>query len=160
MRVMREYKFFQLLLLLGTSLSLLGTFLFVREKAQTDSTPLHQSQGLLTSNTYFGPTAPVPGNPLLIKVEILIRDSPELGGLTIQSAEFNGQSIPLKPRDIFGKRGTGSFQVAPGTYTLRWVVQRDKIAWPRTIAHEEQVTIDPKDQWVQVSIEGETATIL
>lgn len=160
MRVMREYKFFQFLLIFGTSLSLFGIFLFVRDKMQTNSAPLHQSTGLLTSNTYFGPTAPVPGNPLLIKVEILIRDSPELGGLTIQSAEFNGQSIPLKPRDIFGNRGTGSFQVAPGTYTLQWVVQKDKIAWPRTITHEEQVTIDPRDQWVQVSIEGEKASIL
>lgn len=115
---------------------------------------------IFASNTYFGPTAPIPGNPQLVKVEVQIRDSAELGGVTIRSVQFNGQQIPLKPADIFGNRGTGSFQLPPGTYKLRWTVERDRSVWPRTVRHEEEVTIDPRDLWIQIAIEGENASIL
>lgn len=114
---------------------------------------------LVAQNTYFGPTSPLPGNPTLIQVEILIRDSPDLGGVQIESASFNGQQIPLKPRDIFGNRGSASFQVPPGKYSLEWTVQKDAIRWPRTITHTEEVHIDKRDLWVQIAIEGDEASI-
>lgn len=115
--------------------------------------------GLYSQYTYQGPTGPVPGNPQLVRVEVIVRDSPEAGGVQVQNASFNGQGIPLKPRDIYGNRGSSSFQVPPGKYKLRWIVQRDKVEWPRTISHEEDVTIDPRDLWLQVYIEGEEASI-
>jgi hypothetical protein len=114
---------------------------------------------LIASYSYQGPTQRVPGNLQLVRVEVLIRDSPEAGGVRIKSVDFNGQGIPLQTPDIYGNRGTGSFQVPPGKYKLRWVVQKDKLIWPRVLTHEEEVTIDPRDLWLQIEIVGETATI-
>ena len=120
---------------------------------------LSQQPSLVAQNTYMGPTEPVPGNPQLIRVELLIKDSQDLAGAQIQSVTFDGQAIPLKPRDIFGKRGAASFQLSPGKYTLRWTVNRDKTAWPRNASHEEEVNLSPRDLWVQILIEGEQASI-
>jgi len=113
----------------------------------------------LTSYSYQGPTEAIPGNPKLIRVEVIIRDSPKAGGLQIQSVTFNGKNIPLQPRDIYGNRGTGSFQVPPGKYKLKWVVQRDKPIWPRIKNREEEVTLDPRDLWLQIEIVGDEASI-
>lgn len=109
--------------------------------------------------SYEGPTNRSPTNAQLIKVEVLVKDSPDLGGVRIQSVTFDGKNIPLKPPDIFGKRGSAGFQLLPGKYQLRWVVQKDKVAWPRFVTHEEEVTIDPRDLWIQILIEGEEASI-
>jgi hypothetical protein len=114
---------------------------------------------LKAQNTYLGPIQPIPGNPQLVRIEILVRDSPESGGLQIQSVEFAGQGIPLRPRDIYGNRGSASFQLPPGKQNLKWTVQRSKTIWPRTITHKEEVTIDPRDYWIQIVIVGDTATI-
>lgn len=150
---MKEHKFSQLLLMSGTILCALNlaTYFFSMKKPSQEA--------LFTQNTYLGPTAPIPGNPELVQVEILIKDSPDLAGVEVQSVTFDGQAIPLKPRDIFGKRGAASFQLRPGKYTLRWTVNRDKIIWPRTLSHEEEVTIDPRDLWIQIIIEGNHASI-
>jgi hypothetical protein len=117
------------------------------------------SFSLFAQNTYLGPTSPVPGNPQLVRVEVIVHDSPDPSGVQIESAEFNSTPIPLKPRDIHGYRGTASFQVPPGKYKLRWKVRRDKVVWPRSTSHEEEVNISPKDLWLQISIEGDTASI-
>jgi|SRR6185295_13685706 hypothetical protein len=116
-------------------------------------------KSLVASFTYEGPTKHVPGNPHLVRVEVLMRDSPVARGVRIKSVEFNGQGIPLQTPDIYGNRGTGSFQLAPGKYKLRWVVQRDKLIYPRVLTHEEEVHIDPRDLWLQIEIVGEEATI-
>lgn len=121
--------------------------------------PKIEEKSLLASYTYKGPTQSVPGRPQLVQVQILVRDSPQTAGVQIKSVDFNGQTIPLQPRDIFGNRGTGSFQVPPGKYKLRWVVQRDKLVWPRIQSHEEEVTVDPRDLWLQIEIVGEEASI-
>lgn len=99
------------------------------------------------------------GNPQLVRVQVIVRDAPEASGLQIISAQFNEQPIPLQPRDIYGNRGMASFQVPPDKYKLKWKMNRDKFAWPRTISHEEEVTISPRDLWLQITIEGETASI-
>jgi len=114
---------------------------------------------LLTTNTYLGPKSPVEGNPQLVKVQVVVRDSLENGGPQVLSVQFNQQSIPLKPRDIYGNRGMGSFQVPPGKYKLQWKVNKNKLVWPRNIDREEQVTVSPRDQWVQILIEGEKVSI-
>lgn len=147
---MDERRFHYFLLATGTALCLLAFVLFFKQQLGAST---------LAQYTYQGPNQPVPGNPQLVRVEVLVRDSPKAGGLQIQSAEFNGQGIPLKPRDIYGNRGTSSFQLSPGQYKLVWVVQRDKSNWPRLVTHEEIVTIDPRDLWLQISIEGEEASI-
>lgn len=112
---------------------------------------------LAQSNTYFGPKSP--SKLPLVQVEVLVQDSTELGGVRVISASFNQTDIPLKPPDINGFRGSGSFQVLPGKYLLTWVIQRDKIEWPRKIDHETEVIISPKDSWVQIYITGEEASI-
>lgn len=144
---------------LGTFLCLMGIFSVFKQKPAAVLKNNQPLAGLMVQNTYFGPTSPIPGNPHLIRVQVLIYDSAEQGGLQIQEVEFDGNSIPLKPRDIYGFRGEGTFQVAPGTYKLNWTVQRDRIIWPRTIKHEETVTIDPRDLWIQITIQGENAAI-
>lgn len=155
---MKEQRIIHLLLVFGATLCALNLFIYFSQEKQ----PLlyHPSNGeLLAQNTYLGPTAPVPGNPYLVRVEVLVKDSSDLAGVQIQSVTFDGKSIPLKPRDIFGKRASASYQLQPGKYTLRWTVNRDKIVWPRTITHEEEVTIDPRDLWIQILIEGDKASI-
>ena len=141
-------------------LSILGIGLsFVHFQLNAPTTRLSSLPGQTASNTYFGPVKQAPGNGQLIRLEILVRDSPEANGLQVASVEFNNTDIPLKPRDIYGNRGNASFQMRPGTYTLVWVVNRDRFAWPRTVTHEEVVSVDSRDLWLQISIEGETATI-
>jgi hypothetical protein len=146
-----RYRFFQFLTILGATLTSIHLFLYFK--------PSNALPDLIVQNTYFGPTSPEPGNPQLIKVQVLVRDSPDLAGDTIKSVSFNQQSIPLKPRDIHGYRGEGSFQLPPGDYGLKWTVQKDKVIWPRTITHEEEVTLSPRDLWVQILIEGNQASI-
>jgi hypothetical protein len=153
---MKGQKFFQFLLVAGTLLCAVGIFFSFQRK----NTLVSVYSTMVAQNTYLGPVRPIPGHPELVRVEVEVHDSPELGGVQIESAEFNGQSIPLKPRDIFGNRGKASFQVPPGQYSLKWVVRRDKVLWPRTLSHEESVTIDARDLWVQISIKGESASIL
>ncbi len=133
-------------------------FLFQRETLF--KTSLIFNSTCLAQNTYLGPITPVKGNPQLIRVEIIVNDDPKLGGLQIKEVHFNETNIPLKPRDINGFRGQGSFQLPPGKYKLTWVVNRDKFAWPRSVSHEQIVTLDPRDLWVQISIQGEDASIL
>jgi hypothetical protein len=119
---------------------------------------LHSNPALI-QYTYKGPKTPVPGNPELVRIQILVRDSAEAGGVQVQRVEFNGEGIPLKPRDIYGNRGDASFQVFPGKYKLTWVVQKSKLIWPRTVTHEEAVNVSPRDLWLQIAIEGEQASI-
>ncbi|MBM3184594.1 MAG: hypothetical protein FJZ64_04750 [Chlamydiae bacterium] len=114
---------------------------------------------LLASYSYQGPTTSVPGNPQFIQIQVLIKDSPEAGGVQIQNAEFNGKTIPLKPRDIYGNRGSAGFQVAPGKYKLKWVVQKSNLIWPRLVRHEEIVNVNPRDLWLQIEIVGDNASI-
>jgi hypothetical protein len=150
---MKRVKIYHILLALTP---LLSVFFFQKKEPKPF---VFEETALLVQNTYLGPTEPIPGNPDLVRIEILIKDSPDLAGVQIQSVTFDGQAIPLKPRDIFGKRGSASFQVRPGKYNLRWTVNRDKIIWPRTSSHEEEVIISPRDLWVQILIEGDSASI-
>jgi len=113
----------------------------------------------LVQNTYFGPIAPAPGNQQLIRVEVIIRDDPAPGGLQVQEVQFNRTKIPLKPRDVNGFRGQGSFQLPPGKYKLTWKLNRDKFAWPRTVSHEQEVNLSARDLWVQITINGEETSI-
>lgn len=79
--------------------------------------------------------------------------------MTIVDAEFDGMSIPLKPRDIYGYRGQASFQKRAGKYKLKWTVNRDDQTWPRAVDHEENVILDGRDLWIQITIIGDTAEI-
>lgn len=140
----------------GSVLTVGLTFLEFQKEVGTS---LFSLPGQLASNTYFGPVTPAPGNPQLVRIELMVRDSPDASGLQIVSVQFDHTSVPLKPRDIYGNRGNASFQVKPGKYQLIWTVNRDKFAWPRTVTHEEVVTVNPRDLWLQISIVGETASI-
>lgn len=110
-------------------------------------------------NDYLGPSQKIPGNPQLIRIQVLVSDDPSPQGVQIVKAEFNQKNIPLKPRDIYGFRGQASFQTPPGKYKLKWTVRRDRFIWPRTLSHEEEVTLDPRDFWLQITITGEKASI-
>lgn len=149
---MKEFRKTHLLLIFGAVLTAMNLLIFCSKTAPPKQSPIVQ-------NTYLGPTEKVPNENHLVRVELLIKDSPDLAGVQIQSVTFDGQSIPLKPRDIYGKRGAASFQLMPGKYTLRWTVNRDKIVWPRKVSHEEEVIIDPRDLWIQIIIEGDQASI-
>ncbi|HSX14066.1 MAG TPA: hypothetical protein VLE96_06590 [Chlamydiales bacterium] len=111
------------------------------------------------AQTYLGPKKFGLESADLIRVEILVKDSPLLSGLQIQNVVFNGQIVPLKPRDVFGKRGDASFQLPPGKYILKWTANRDSLIWPRVLKFEEEVILDPRDLWIQVQIEGDQASI-
>jgi hypothetical protein len=146
-------RLFQSVIIVSTVLCLAAFGFYFWKKSEISA------KSLVASYSYQGPTQPVPGNPKLVRIQVLVRDSPVASGVRIQSVDFNGQGIPLQPPDIFGNRGTGSFQVPPGKYKLRWVVQRDKLVWPRILTREEEVNIDPRDLWLQIEIVGEEASI-
>jgi hypothetical protein len=133
----------------------LGTFLCALNLMYLPVTKKNQ----FLAQTYLGPKEFGPKSSELIRVEVLVKDSPDLSGLQIQNVFFNGVQIPLKPRDIFGKRGDASFQLPPGKYGLHWTANRDTLVWPRVLKFEEEVILDPRDLWVQVQIIGDQATI-
>ncbi|OGN67698.1 MAG: hypothetical protein A3I67_04635 [Chlamydiae bacterium RIFCSPLOWO2_02_FULL_45_22] len=111
------------------------------------------------TNTYFGPNEPIPGDPQLVRVQILVYDDPNPKGVQMTSVTLNHEDIPLKPRDIYGYRGQASFQLRPGKYKLYWEVNQDDQTWPRTIQHEEEVFLDPRDAWIQITVIGNEASI-
>jgi len=138
-------KILYLVLLLGAALFGVGVVLFFQHQVCFAQTP------------YYGPTSPVEG---VIPVQIQIFDDPELGGVKIEEASFNGQTIPLKPSGVRGFRGGGSFKQAPGRYDLIWTVSRGGKDWPRTVQHKEKVSVKQNDVWIQVAIHGEKVTVL
>lgn len=152
---MQSHRFFNLLVVFGTTLVMMGTLLYFNQAPLIGKTA-HSSYVSQNVNDYFGPHTKVAG---LINVQILISDDPSLKENQIESVTFNGTSIPLKPRDVYGFRGQGSFQLRPGKYRLVWKVKRDNFDWPRDNVHTEEVTIDPRDLWIQISIVGDNATI-
>jgi hypothetical protein len=132
---MSSYRFFQFLFVFGAALFAQNT------------------------NTYLGPDHKIPGNPQMVRVQILVYNDPNPKGVTITKASFDGTSIPLKPRDIYGYRGQASFQKPPGKYKLKWEVEGDKKVWPRTVDHETEVFLDERDFWIQITINGNNAEI-
>ena len=116
---------------------------------------------LFAQSTYYGPTSqPSPLSPHLVKVQIQAYDDPDLGGAKIASLSFNQTAIPLKPSDIYGFRGSAGFQLKAGSYSLNWETSNGTNNWPRTIKHQQQIQVQDKDVWVQISIQGEKVVIL
>jgi len=140
------------LLVFGTGLSLIAIFQCFKQR------PILQEDQLIAQSTYMGPKG-TSLKPQLIRVEVLVHDSPDSAGVQIQSVTFNNKNVPLKPRDIYGYRGGASFQLYPGVYNLQWTVNQSRSSWPRSVSHEEEVTLNPRDLWVQIGIIGENATI-
>lgn len=139
---------------------MLGVLLFFKQgELPILSANHHASLVAQNTNTYLGPSQKIHGNPQLIRVQILVYNDPNPKGFRVLSTDFDGTDILLKPRDIYGFRGQASFQKSPGTYKLRWEVEGDRKTWPRTIKHEEDVTLDPRDLWIQITITGEKAEI-
>ena len=155
---MKRVKMISLFSLLGIAVLLAGAIFLFRLSGGFKKLSIFDS-ACLAQNTYLGPISPIPGNPQLIRVEVAVNDDLKLGGFQITEVQFNGVNIPLKPRDINGFRGQGSFQLPPGKYKLAWVLNRDKFVWPRTVSHEQIVTLDQRDLWVQITIQGEDASI-
>lgn len=156
---MSSQKFFQFLLVLGAGLSLLGITLFFKQGKWPLITSVKSDLLAQNTNTYLGPEHKLPGNPQMTRVQILVYNDPNPKGVTIVKASFDGASIPLKPRDIYGYRGQASFQKSPGKYKLKWEVEGDKKVWPRTVDHETEVFLDARDFWIQITINGNNAEI-
>jgi hypothetical protein len=155
---MKRANMFSLFGLLGAATFLSAAIFLFHSDASFKKLSIFDS-ACLTQNTYLGPITPIPGNPQLIRVELIVNDDSKAGGAQIQQVKFHETEVPLKPRDINGFRGQGSFQLPPGKYKLIWVINRDKFTWPRTVSHEEIVTLDPRDLWVQITIQGDEASI-
>ncbi len=131
---------------------------FIRESVSRIETAKSQKKEL--AQTYFGPTEGSQEDKGLVRIELHVKDGPKSGSPQVESVTFDGQSIPLKPRGVFGKRGVASFQLPPGTYLLQWEVSRNKWVWPRTTSHKKEVHIDGKELWIQIIIEGDNVSIL
>lgn len=151
----------RLTVLSGAILTVAATLLAIFKESPPQVSPVNQDVSLLASggNTYLGPVTRVPGNPQLIRVEVIVKDSPAANGPQITRVEFYNKEIPLNPRDIYGNRGNASFQIPPGKYKLRWTVDVNQRVWPREVNHEEEVTVSPRDLWIQLEIEGDHAII-
>jgi hypothetical protein len=151
---MGSEKFFRFILLFGAALCASGIFFTLTKPLSSSSSTIAQNV-----NEYLGPDGKAPTSKELIRIQILVNDDPSPQGVQIQSVAFDGKSISLKPRDVYGFRGQASFQLPPGKYKLNWTVQRDKYIWPRTVSHEEEVILDPRDLWIQITIIGDSASI-
>jgi hypothetical protein len=112
---------------------------------------------LLASSTYFGPTSPTGAD--LIKVQVNLYDAPTLGGVSLEEASFDDRNIPLQPTTLNGFRGGASFQLPPGSYELAWTVRVNPIVYPRTQNYRKTVEISPMDRWIQITVEGASASI-
>lgn len=112
--------------------------------------------GLFSQMPYYGPTSPSSG----IQVQLMVYDQPELGGLKIESVRLNGINVNLQPPDLYGFRGGGGFQFQPGSYQLEWSASKDKVTWPRSMSYKKTILIEPRDTWVQVTIQGDKVNIL
>jgi hypothetical protein len=143
----------RLILLVGAALTVLGTSLFLKKE------PLLPHLVAQNVNEYLGPKKRPSSKAQMVQVQILVNDDPSPQGVQIESVSFNQKNLTLKPRDIYGFRAESSFQVPPGKYKLKWKVQRDRSIWPRTLSHEEEVNVDPRDMWIQITIRGEEASI-
>lgn len=157
---MQTQKFFHFFLIVGTALLMMATLSFFKQKEMPLFSAIHHSS-LIAQNTnnYLGPNQRLPNNVQMIKIQVLVYNDPNPAGVKIVNAELDGSSIPLKPADIHGFRGQASFQKSPGKYKLKWVVDRGESTWPRTVEHEENVHLNPRDMWLQISISGDTAEI-
>ncbi|MBF8262741.1 MAG: hypothetical protein HW387_406 [Parachlamydiales bacterium] len=138
-------RILQLILLVGAALFGVGVVLFFMQNPCHAQTP------------YYGPSSSKSG---FVKVEIQVFDDPSLGGLKIEEASFNGQTIEIKPPGLHGLRGGGGFQVRPGSYLLKWVVSRSRQEWPRTVRHERKIQVNSSDVWIQVAVHGDEVQIL
>ena len=139
---------------------MLGTLFYFNQTGLSIFGAKHHSDLIgQNTNTYLGPNQKIPGDPQMLRLQILVYNDPNPKGVTIVKAAFDGASIPLKPRDIYGYRGQASFQKPPGKYKLTWEVERDDQTWPRTIDHEEEVILDARDYWIQITIVGDHAEI-
>ena len=152
---MGAQKFFQCLLGFGTMLLIFAVLLIFDPM----TTGRHANIVAQNTNTYLGPNEKLPGNPDLVRVQVLVYNDPNPNGAAILSAGFDGTQIPLKPRDIYGYRGQASFQKPPGKYRLQWEVSHGQNTWPRSTSHEETVTLDPRDLWIQITVTGDSAEI-
>jgi hypothetical protein len=138
-------KFLHIIFYLGALLFAIGTAFFWKNTCSAQ-TP------------YYGPTSPVAG---LIKVEIQVYDDPDLNGVKVEEVIFDGKNIPLKPVGIHGFRGGGNFQVKAGSHLLIWRISKgSKAPWPRVVQHQQKVEIREGNDWVQITIQGEQATIV
>ncbi len=157
---MSSQKVFQFSLVIGTAIFMLGALFFFRETDIPLLGAKHHSDLLSqNTNTYLGPNERTPKDQELIRVQVLVYNDPNPKGVKIAKVKFDGSSVPLKPRDIYGYRGQASFQKPPGKYKLSWEVERDAKIWPRIVDHEEEVFLDARDYWIQITITGEQAEI-
>ena len=145
----------------GACLTALSAVFFFMEQEARDRTVSEGAAPLIASagTTYFGPKSPVVGNPQLVRIEVVLKDSADSSGPQLVSVTFYNKNIPLKPRDVYGNRGSASFQVPPGKYKLNWTVNRDRYVWPRRVEHEMVVTVSPRDLWLQLEVQGDQATL-
>ena len=159
-RLLEETCFLFLLSILALSQLLVPATAFAATATkQTAVKESKKTENKIIAQTYLGPKESSATYAELIRVQLSIKDSPDPSGLQIQNVTFNGQNVPLKPRDVFSKRGEASFQLPPGKYILRWTANRNSYVWPRVLRFEEEVDLDPRDLWVQIMIEGDKASI-
>lgn len=118
---------------------------------------------LLAQSSYYGPKPPPhfgpPSIENTIRVQIQIYDDPALGGARIEEVSFNQQDIPLQSPDLHGFRGGAGFQMSPGKYDLVWSVSTDRTSSPKTVQQKQKISISKGDQWIQITIQGENATV-
>ncbi len=117
------------------------------------------SSGLFAETTSSFRKAPKrPGAPHFARVQITVTDIDDETEMKIVYAEFDGAKIALRPSNPTGIRGKLHLQLFPGTYPIRWIVEKND---PRPIreSFEELIEIAPNEEWVDILIEGDQIEI-
>lgn len=113
----------------------------------------------LTSKASFVKSRYIHPDEKVIRVEIKVLDDTTKDHHDIMEVKFNNQQIPLLKADASGRRARKYYLVKPGTYDLEWKVSKSKTTWPRSKTYEKKITLNEKDKFAYIIIEGENVRV-
>jgi hypothetical protein len=94
-------------------------------------------------------------SPAAVRIEIEVMDDVTKENGHVLSVEFAGKSIPLKPIDPTGRRGSTFLRLLPGEYTLEWDVQNPQNALPSENHRQKTISIRSNEVGVYLLIKGD-----
>ncbi len=90
-----------------------------------------------------------------VRIEIEVMDDVTKENGHVVSVSFAGQTIPLKPVDPTGRRGSTFLRLTPGDYSLQWQIQDPRAEYPAANRREKTVTITANEIGVYLLIKGD-----
>ncbi|MEM8629458.1 MAG: hypothetical protein AAGF04_05275 [Chlamydiota bacterium] len=93
-------------------------------------------------------------------LQITFQDPGNRAKIILRSASFQGENIRLRPRSPNGIRAILHKNLLPGSYILRWTVEKNGSQEITEKTQTRTIEIGPEDIWVDVLVEGERFILL